>query len=89
MTRLFVRHPVSDFAQWKNVYDGFDDERRGMGVTDAAVYQAADNPNDVTVLHDFVSLQAAQAFVESPRLREVMDSAGVAGAPTIWFTEPV
>jgi len=85
MVRLFVRHPVTDFAQWKQAYDDFDIERQGMGVVNHAAYQAADDPNDVTVWHDFQSLEAAQGFAGSPRLKEVMDSAGVAGEPQIWF----
>jgi len=40
----------------------------------------------VTAWHDFDSLEAAQTFAASPRLREVMAEAGVAGPPTIWFT---
>lgn len=88
MIRLFVRHPVADFAQWKQAYDEFNNERRGMGVVDHAVYKSADDPNDVTVWHDFETLESARGFVDSERLREVMDSAGVAGEPTIWFTNP-
>lgn len=86
MIRMFARHPVSDFPAWKKVYDGFDAERRGMGVTGDAVYQAAENPKDVTVSHDFETLEAAKAFAGSSRLKEVMENAGVAGEPTIWFT---
>lgn len=85
MVRMFVRHPVSDFTTWKAAYDAFDEERRGMGVVGDAVFQAADDPNDVTAWHDFESLEAAQAFAGSPRLREVMAGAGVAGPPQIWF----
>jgi hypothetical protein len=59
-----------------------------MGVVGDAVYQAADDPNDVTVWHDFETLQSAQNFVGSERLREVMSEAGVAGEPTIWYTNP-
>jgi hypothetical protein len=88
MIRMFVRHPVTDFTHWKQAYDDFDAERRGMGVVGDAVYQAADNPNDVTVWHDFETLQSAQNFVGSERLREVMSEAGVAGEPTIWYTNP-
>jgi len=88
MTRVFVRHPVSDFAMWKAVYDSFSQERSSMGVIDHGVYQSADDPNDVTVYHDFESLEAAHAFIASPRLREVLQSAGVAGHPAIWFTTP-
>jgi hypothetical protein len=86
MIRMFVRHPVTDFGAWKQAYDDFDEERKGMGVSNDAVFQSADDPNDVTVWHDFETLQAARAFVESPRLRDVMDQAGVAGQPSIWFT---
>ena len=86
MVRLFVRHPVANFTQWKQAYDAFDSERNGMGVVDHAAYQAADDPNDVTVWHDFQSLETAQSFAGSPRLKEVMEGAGVAGEPQIWFT---
>jgi quinol monooxygenase YgiN len=88
MIRLFVRHPVTDFAHWKRAYDDFDEERSGMGVKSHAVYQALDDANDVTVWHDFESMEAAQAFMGSARLKEVMAGAGVAGEPTVWFTQP-
>jgi hypothetical protein len=86
MIRLFVRHEVSDYTTWRRHYDAFDAERRTMGVRGDAVYQATENRNDVTVTHDFDTLQGAQAFASSPRLREVMTAAGVSGKPTIWFT---
>jgi len=88
MIRMFVRHNVSDYTTWRRHYNDFDAERRTMGVQGHAVYQAADNRNDVTVTHDFDTLQAAQAFASSARLREVMAGAGVLGAPTVWFTSP-
>lgn len=88
MIRLFVRHPVEDFSAWKDVYDGFDQERRGMGVQGHGVFQSVEDPNDVTVWHDFESLSTAREFTDSPRLREVMSEAGVADEPTLWFTEP-
>ena len=53
-----------------------------------AVYQADGNATDVTVTHDFDDMASAQAFAGSPRLKEVMGEAGVAGAPQIWFTSP-
>ena len=85
MVRLYARHPVNDYATWRAVYDDFDGERSEMGVTGHAVYQAADNPNDITLWHDFNTLEDAQAFASSPRLKEVMQGAGVAGPPSIWI----
>jgi len=86
MATLFVRHNVADFGQWKRAYDAFDEERRSMGVTGHGVYQTDGNPNDVTVYHDFESMDAAKAFAGSERLREVMQQAGVQGEPIVWFT---
>ena len=89
MVRLFVRHNVSDYVTWRQHYDAFDAERRGMGVVAEAVYCATDNPNDVTITHDFETIEAAHAFGAAPRLREVMTAAGVANEPTVWLTSPV
>jgi hypothetical protein len=86
MTTLFVRHEVADYAAWRRVYDGFSPTQKALGVQDQAVYQAIDNPNDITVRHEFATLEAAQAFSGSPELRTAMHDAGVEGAPTIWFT---
>lgn len=86
MTRMFVRHRVADYAAWREVYDGFDEERRGMGVTDHAVYRSVADPNDVTIWHDFSSREAAESFGSSPQLRDAMQHAGVQGAPEVWFT---
>jgi hypothetical protein len=88
MVRLFVRHPVSDYAAWRRAYDAFDEERGGWGVTGQAVYQSVDDPNDVTVTHDFASREAALEFMDAPRLREVMEEAGVAGVPEVWIATP-
>lgn len=86
MTTLFVRHKVADYAKWRQVYDAFGPTQKALGVQDQAVYQAVDNPNDITVRHEFASLAAAQAFGGSPELGAAMHDAGVEGAPSVWFT---
>ena len=86
MVRMFVRHDVADYGKWRQAYDAFDAERRGMGVVGDAVYRSAEKDTDVTVTHDFETLDAGKAFVASQRLREVMGAAGVISVPSIWFT---
>jgi len=86
MATLFVRHRVADFQKWKGAFDDFDAERQSMGVTMHGVYQLDGDPNDVTVYHNFETLEAAKAFASSDRLRETMQKAGVEGHPDIWFT---
>ena len=82
--RMFVRHDVSDYAAWRKVYDS-DVNRKHHGVTGQAVYQSAENPNDVTVTHDFKTEEAAKAFAARPELKAAMEKAGVTGTPQIWF----
>jgi hypothetical protein len=66
----------------------FASTQKAMGVTAQAVYQSADNPNDITVTHGFAAIAAAQTFA-SPDLRKAMQGAGVVGAPTVWFANNV
>jgi hypothetical protein len=87
MATLFVRHVVSDYAQWRKVYDEFDARRRSMGVTSDGVYQLDGNPNDVTVYHEFGTVDAAKAFASSSDLKDAMAKAGVQGAPSVWITQ--
>ncbi len=89
MATLFVRHAVKEFKTWKAAYDAFDAERKTMVVTSHGAYQADDNPNDVTVYHHFNSMGEAKAFADSDRLKKVMESAGVVGAPDIWFANRI
>ena len=63
MIRAFVRH---DDTTWRRHYDAFGTERRTTGECGQAVYQAAENRNDVTVTHDFDALHAAQVRLRGP-----------------------
>jgi hypothetical protein len=87
MTTLFVRHTVADYAAWRKFYGAFAPVQKTKGVTAQAVYQSVDNPNDVTITHDFATTEAAHAFVKSEDLKSAMQKAGVVGAPTVWFAK--
>lgn len=87
MTKLIARHPVSDFAVWYAGYNKFADFRDENGVKSASVWQSVDDPNDVTVMHEFETAEAAKVFAANPKLREIMQELGVSGPPTIWFVE--
>jgi hypothetical protein len=86
MARLFVRHRVNNYAQWRKVYDDFEETRTKMGEVGDWVFQLATDPSDVTVIHDFDSVEKAEAFMGSSELRTAMGNAGVAGKPDIWIT---
>ena len=84
--RLFARHEVTDYAAWRKAFDAFAPAQKKLGVVASSVYQSADDANDVTVVHDFRSVEQAKAFAASPELRAAMEKAGVKGAPQVWIT---
>jgi ABC-type sugar transport system substrate-binding protein len=84
--RMFVRHEVADYGAWRKSYDAFAPTQKKLGVTYQAVYQSTDNPNDVTVIHDFHTLAKAKSFAASAELKAAMEKSGVKGAPQIWYT---
>ena len=84
--RMYVQHEVTDYAAWRKAYNDYDATRKKMGVTAQAVYRSVDNPNDITVTHDFRSADKAKAFAASADLKARMEKAGVKGPPRIWFT---
>jgi hypothetical protein len=88
MVRMFVRHKVRNYTEWRKGYDAFETERPSFGVTAGAVYQDAGDPQMVTVTHDFDTLASAEKLAASDALKQAMAAAGVVGAPEIWYTTP-
>ena len=74
---MYVRHEISDYATWRKSYDAFNAERTKMSVTGAAVYRAVDNPNDVTVTHDFKSADNAKEFASKRLYRKPLPAPAV------------
>ena len=84
--RVYIHHEVADYSAWRKVYDAFAGTQRKLGVTHKAVYQSVENPNHVTVTHDFKTKEKAKAFMSAPEVKSAMDKAGVMGTPHIWIT---
>ncbi|MEA2168753.1 MAG: hypothetical protein QOF76_2053 [Solirubrobacteraceae bacterium] len=85
-TTVFVRHQVADYDAWKPGFDEHGSVRREYGLTDAGLYRAADDPNNVTIVLDAEDAGRAGEFLDSPELKETMEKVGVVGAPDVWIT---
>jgi len=81
MIVVAVQHPVADYEAWKSAYD----ERSPgtFGAKFARVNRMVSDPNMVTVVAGFESLDAANGMIENPDLKAAMDRAGVTSAPRI------
>jgi heme-degrading monooxygenase HmoA len=85
MASVLVQHQVKDYAAWKKVFDSAFDLRKSSGEVSVQIYHDASDPNKVTIMNKWNSLENAQKFVHSPELMSTMEKAGVVGAPTITF----
>ncbi len=85
MATMLVQHQVSDFAKWKEVYDSVYDLRKSNGELSDDIYRDADDPNSLTIVFKWDSLERAKRYSQSPELKEAMQKAGVAGPPKIFF----
>ena len=80
-----ITHPVTDFDAWKTVFDQFEAVRKEGGELSAVVLRHSDDPNMVTVLSTWDTVETAQAFFASGDLKEAMQEAGVTAPPTFVF----
>ena len=85
MACLLVQHSVNDYVEWKKGFDEAADFRTDSGVRSSLALQEADDPNMVTVLLEWDSLNQAREFADSPRLKDAMGRSGVQGVPCFYF----
>ena len=85
MSFMLIHHRVKDYRKWREVFDSLADFRKQNGELSAKVYRAADDPNHLTLLLAWDSLEKARRFAISEELAEAMKHAGVEGIPTFYF----
>ena len=78
-----VTHPVKDFDTWKTIFDQFEPIRKEAGELSAMVLRHADDPNMVTIINTWESIEAFQALFNREELKAGMAEAGVTAPPTI------
>jgi hypothetical protein len=87
MINTAIRHSVTDYAKWKSVYDTFLPTTAGAKY--ARVSRSVEDPNLVTVVAGFDTLELAKTFLDNPNLKAKMIEAGVVGTPRIEINEEV
>lgn len=87
MTSIIVRHTVDDYDAWKPYFDDHESTRQEYGLRGYRLFADGEDPNDLTMVFDWDSMENAQAFLEESDLKEVMAEAGVVGEPEVSFVE--
>ncbi len=84
---MIANHDVEDFDRWKAGYDALPPTAKGARF--AHVLRNIDNPDNVTVIGGWETVDEAIAFRDSPELRSAMEAAGVIGPPRFEISEEV
>jgi hypothetical protein len=87
MINTAIRHSVTDYGKWKSVYDTF--LPTSAGAKYARVNRSVEDPNLVTVVAGFETLELAKTFLTNPTLKAKMTESGVVGSPRIEINEEV
>jgi hypothetical protein len=78
---LMAQFRVREFYSWKSIFAENTPFRTGHGCTGHLMYRGEQDPNEVTILLRFPGREQADGFTSDPRLREVMQRAGVISEP--------
>jgi quinol monooxygenase YgiN len=82
---MLAQHQVEDFPNWKAVFDRVADLRQANGEKSAQIFHDAENPNKLTLLFEWDSIENAQSYAQNPDLAAAMKEAGVTGPPKFFF----
>ncbi len=85
MIQVLVHHEVADYTKWRSVFDAALDFRHDGGECSCRIFRKAGNPNDLTLLFEWETLEQARRYMTSEELRKKMQQAGVNGVPEIEY----
>ncbi len=86
MIYLSERQTVSDYARWRTAFDTNATFRKDAGATGVnQIYRDVENPSTVTAIMEWTTIEKARLHLADPKLKEVMQNAGVAGTPEVRF----
>ncbi len=74
-----ARHEVNDFDTWQKSYAASAEFIKGLGVIAESVHRDLDNPNMVTVYHQFADVATGQAFTAALNSGDFKAQAALSG----------
>lgn len=78
-----ISHSVKDYAKWRPAFDDDSTARKASGMEFMVMGRNMANPKDLLVVLTAADVQKAKSFTVDPRLKDVMEKAGVNSKPDI------
>jgi heme-degrading monooxygenase HmoA len=85
MATLIIHLKAKDYPAFRKVFDDMTPTRTSFGGTGHKVLQSPSDPNEITILSDWKSLEQAKVYAASNDLKEAMMNAGVISQPELSF----
>ena len=89
MSFILVNHKVKDYSAWRPYFDNDIPLQLKSGIKLRNVFSAKNDPSDIYILFETSDLEEAQKFFTNPRLKELMQKAGVISEPVVQILESV
>jgi len=83
---LLCRNRVTDFAQWRRVFDSHDAAHRTSGLVREWIRRTIEDPNEVFYSFRVTDLQKAKAFLSAPAVPEAQRESGFIEGQ-FWFVD--
>ena len=87
MKYMLCRNKVTDFAQWKKVFDAHAGAQRQSGLHLQRFWRGIDDRNEVFMLFEVTDIEKARAFVTSPEVPDAQRQSGLLEKPDIYFIQ--
>lgn len=86
MIYLLLRHHITDYTRWKEVFDTHLGARQAGGATDEAlVLRNVDDPYEIVAVLGWRDLAQARLYTKSVSWQMVLQKMGVVGVPEVRF----
>ena len=87
MQYVLIIHQVEDYQAWKTIFDGAAQIRRDAGEVSYKLLKYEHDANNIVHFSQWLSLDNAKKFFESPELIEIRKKAGVKAPEFIYLEE--
>ena len=89
MITAIIQHEVSDFTEWKKIFDADQPEVEKAGAKLLGLYTSVKNPNEVTMIYEAPNAELYDTLMSDPERQEAIRRAGVIGVPVATFLNKV
>lgn len=83
MITMYAHFKVQDYAVWRKVFDEGAPLRTRSGCSGQQIFQSQSDPNELTVLTEWVSIDHAKTYAASDEIKEGSKKSGTISQPDV------